>query len=99
MTLTAMPLPGLDPLLQSGVIAVVRVSEAVRLGPAARALAAGGVGAGGGTPTTPGAIDTNAHPPPHARLAGGVIRAGAPLGGTACRSKTPASGSAPARRP
>ena len=43
MTLTATTLPGLDPLLQSGVIAVVRVSAAVRLGPAARALAAGGV--------------------------------------------------------
>ena len=45
MTLTATTFPGLDPLLQSGVIAVVRLTEAVPLGPAARALAAGGVGA------------------------------------------------------
>ena len=34
MTLTATTFPGLDPLLQSGVIAVVRLTEAVRLGPA-----------------------------------------------------------------
>src|SRR5207244_2742967 len=38
MTLTATTFPGLDPLLQSGVIAVVRLTEAVRLGPAARAV-------------------------------------------------------------
>src|SRR5438445_491820 len=33
MTLATTPRPELDPLLQSGVIAVVRVSEPVRLGP------------------------------------------------------------------
>src|SRR5205814_5653549 len=35
MSLTATTFPGLDPLLQSGVIAVVRLTEAVRLGAAA----------------------------------------------------------------
>ena len=45
VTLATAPRPELDPLLRSGVIAVVRVSEPVRLGPAARALAAGGVAA------------------------------------------------------
>src|SRR5258707_441594 len=45
VTLATAPHPELDPLLLSGVIAVVRVSEPVRLGPAARALAAGGSGA------------------------------------------------------
>ncbi len=85
MTLTAMPLPGLDPLLQSGVIAVVRVSEAVRLGPAARALAAGGVGAVEVTLTTPGAIDTIADLAADAGLAGCVIGAGTVLDESAAR--------------
>src|SRR2546422_8008595 len=85
MTLPATNFPALDPLLQSGVIAVVRVSEAVRLGPAARALAAGGGGAGGGTPTTPSAIDTIADLAPRAGLAGGGIGGGTLLGGVAGR--------------
>src|SRR3989441_8823434 len=85
MTLTAMPLPGLDPLLQSGVIAVVRVSEAVRLGPAARALAAGGVGAVEVTLTTPGAIDTIADLASDTGLAGCVIGAGTVLDESAAR--------------
>src|SRR5437762_11595166 len=85
MTLTVMPLPGLDPLLQSGVIAVVRVSEAVRLGPAARALAAGGVGAVEVTLTTPGAIDTIADLAADAGLAGCVIGAGTALDESAAR--------------
>ncbi|HYT70417.1 MAG TPA: bifunctional 4-hydroxy-2-oxoglutarate aldolase/2-dehydro-3-deoxy-phosphogluconate aldolase [Gemmatimonadales bacterium] len=45
-----------DPLLAGGVIAVVRLPEAFDLRPAARALAAGGVGAVEITLTTPGAI-------------------------------------------
>jgi 2-dehydro-3-deoxyphosphogluconate aldolase/(4S)-4-hydroxy-2-oxoglutarate aldolase len=45
-----------DPLLAGGVIAVVRLPEAADLRPAARALAAGGVGAVEITLTTPGAI-------------------------------------------
>src|SRR5438552_14605194 len=85
MTLTVMPLPGLAPLLQSGVIAVVRVSEAVRLGPAARALAAGGVGAVEVTLTTPGAIDTIADLAADAGLAGCVIGAGTVLDESAAR--------------
>src|SRR2546430_5983837 len=85
MTLTAMTLPGLDPLLQSGVIAVVRVSEAVRLGPAARALAAGGVGAVEVTLTTPGAIDTIADLASDKSLAGCVIGAGTVLDESAAR--------------
>src|SRR5437016_5798869 len=75
MTLTATTLPGLDPLLQSGVIAVVHVSAAVRLGPAARELAAGGVGAVEVTLTTPGAIDTIADLASDTCLAGCVIGA------------------------
>src|SRR5205809_7990209 len=76
MTLTATTFPGLDPLLQSGVIAVVRLTEAVRLGPAARALAAGGVGAVEVTLTTPGAIDAIADLASDQKLAGCVIGAG-----------------------
>src|SRR5256712_7639545 len=85
MTLTAMTLRGLDRLLQSGVIAVVRVSEAVRLGPAARALAAGGVGAVEVTLTTPGAIDTIADLASDTGLAGCVIGAGTVLDESAAR--------------
>ena len=85
MTLTATTLPGLDPLLQSGVIAVVRVSAAVRLGPAARALAAGGVGAVEVTLTTPGAIDTIADLASDTGLAGCVIGAGTVLDESAAR--------------
>jgi len=50
-------LPSLDALLDSGVIAVVRMQEKADLRAAARALAAGGVGAVEITLTTPGAID------------------------------------------
>src|SRR2546427_3188911 len=85
MTLTATTLPGLDPLLQSGVIAVVRVSEAVRLGPAARALAAGGVGGVEVPRTTPGAIDTIADLASDTGLAGCVIGAGTVLDESAAR--------------
>src|SRR5256885_10307318 len=85
MTLTATTLPGLDPLLQSGVIAVVRVSESVRLGPVARALAAGGVGAVEVTLTTPGAIETIADLASDAGLAGCVIGAGTVLDESAAR--------------
>jgi len=85
MTLTATTFPGLDPLLQSGVIAVVRLSEAVRLGPAARALAAGGVGAVEVTLTTPGAIDAIADLAADKELAGCVIGAGTVLDESAAR--------------
>src|SRR2546425_6469586 len=85
MTLPATNFPGLDPLLQSGVIAVVRLTEAVRLGPAARALAAGGVGAVEVTLTTPGAIDTIADLAADAGLAGCVIGAGTVLDESAAR--------------
>src|SRR5438094_7957329 len=85
MTLTVMPLPGRDPSLQGGVSAVVRVSAAVRLGPAARALAAGGVGAVEVTLTTPGAIDTIADLASDSGLAGCVIGAGTVLDESAAR--------------
>ncbi len=85
MTLTATTFPGLDPLLQSGVIAVVRLSEAVGLGPAARALAAGGVGAVEVTLTTPGAIDAIADLASDKELAGCVIGAGTVLDESAAR--------------
>src|SRR5207237_6848672 len=85
MTLPATNFPGLDPLLQSGVIAVVRLTEAVRLGPAARALAAGGVGAVEATRTTPGAIDATADLASDQKLAGCVIGAGTVLDESAAR--------------
>src|SRR5204862_2532695 len=85
MTLPATDFPGLDPLLQSGVIAVVRLTEAVRLGPAARALAAGGVGAVEVTLTTPGAIDAIADLATDQKLAGCVIGAGTVLDESAAR--------------
>ena len=85
MTLPATNFPGLDPLLQSGVIAVVRLSEAVRLGPAARALAAGGVGAVEVTLTTPGAVDSIADLASDQTLAGCVIGAGTVLDESAAR--------------
>ena len=47
----------LDPLLSSGVIAVVRLAERLPLRGAARALVAGGIGAIEVTLTTPGALD------------------------------------------
>jgi len=85
MTLTATTFPGLDPLLQSGVIAVVRLSAAVRLGPAAAALAAGGVGAVEVTLTTPGAIAAIADLASDKELAGCVIGAGTVLDESAAR--------------
>src|SRR5947209_19584547 len=85
MTLATTPRPELDPLLQSGVIAVVRVSEPVRLGPAARALAAGGVGGVEVTLTTPGAIDAIADLASDQKLAGCVIGAGTVLDESAAR--------------
>src|SRR5437016_10280838 len=85
MTLATTPRPELDPLLQSGVIAVVRVSEPIRLGPAARALAAGGVGAVEVTLTTPGAIDAIADLASDRKLAGCVIGAGTVLDESAAR--------------
>src|SRR5438046_5204628 len=85
MTLTVMPLPGLDPLRQSGGIAVVRVSEAGRLAPAARPLAAGGLGSVEVTLTTPGAIDTIADLASDSGLAGCVIGAGTVLDESAAR--------------
>ncbi len=57
MTNPTASLPSLDALLDSGVIAVVRMQEKADLRAAARALAAGGVGAVEITLTTPGAID------------------------------------------
>jgi len=85
MTLATAPRPELERLLQSGVIAVVRVSEPVRLGPAARALAAGGVGAVEVTLTTPGAIDAIAALASDKQLAGCVIGAGTVLDESAAR--------------
>src|SRR5712691_5299929 len=85
MTPATTTLPELGPLLQSGVIAVVRVSEPVRLGPAARALAAGGVGAVEVTLTTPGAIDAIADLASDQKLAGCVIGAGTVLDESAAR--------------
>src|SRR6185295_9975960 len=85
VTLTAATFPGLEPLLQSGVIAVVRLSQALRLGPAARALAAGGVGAVEVTLTTPGAIDAIADLASDKELAGCVIGAGTVLDESAAR--------------
>src|SRR5213593_4212434 len=85
MTLPPTNFPGLDPLLQSGVIAVVRLTEAVRLGPAARALAAGGVGAVEVTLTTPGAIDAIADLASDQKLAGCLIGAGTVLDESAAR--------------
>src|SRR5947209_6579595 len=85
MTLATTPRAELDPLLQSGVIAVVRVSEPVRLGPAARALAAGGVGGVEVTLTTPGAIDAIADLASDKGLAGCVIGAGTVLDESAAR--------------
>src|SRR5213593_270758 len=77
MTHTTTVRPGreLDALLQSGVIAVIRVPEAVRLRSVARALAAGGVGAVEVTLTTPGAMDAIADLAADTGLAGCVVGA------------------------
>lgn len=81
MTHTTTVRPGreLDALLQSGVIAVIRVPEAVRLRSVARALAAGGVGAVEVTLTTPGAMDAIADLAADTGLAGCVVGAGTVL--------------------
>lgn len=58
MTVDANPItPELAHMLQSGVVAVVRLNEAVSLRKAAEAVAAGGVGSFEVTLTTPGALD------------------------------------------
>lgn len=77
--------PQLDALLESGVIAVVRASEPVRLRAAARALAAGGVGALEVTLTTPGAIDSIRDLALDDGLAGCVVGAGTVLDESAAR--------------
>lgn len=58
MTEYARPMtPELSQFLESGVVAVIRLNEAVPLAPAAQAVRAGGVGAFEVTLTTPGAVD------------------------------------------
>ena len=74
------------PLLESGVIAVVRAPEAVRLPAVARALAAGGVGAVEITLTTPGAIATIADLAGDEGLAGCLVGAGTVLDEVAARA-------------
>src|SRR5216110_164256 len=70
---------GLDPLLESGVIAVARLPAAAGLRAAARALVAGGVGALEITLTTPGAIEALGD------LASDLIGAGTVLDESAAR--------------
>lgn len=86
MTETATTLPGLDPLLESGVIAVVRIRAAAPLGAAARALAAGGVGAIEITLTTPGAVEAIAALAADPALAGCAVGAGTVLDAPAARA-------------
>ena len=74
------------PLLESGVIAVVRAPEAARLRAVARALVAGGVGAVEITLTTPGAIAAIAELARDAELAGCLVGAGTVLDETAARA-------------
>jgi 2-dehydro-3-deoxyphosphogluconate aldolase/(4S)-4-hydroxy-2-oxoglutarate aldolase len=78
-------LSGLDALLDSGVIAVVRMSETVGLRAAARALAAGGVGAVEITLTTPGAVEAIGELVSDGEL-GCVVGAGTVLDQAAARS-------------
>ena len=85
MTGAMATLPGLDALLASGVIAVVRAREAVPLSAAARALAAGGVGGVEITLTTPGAIEAIRALASDASLAGCLIGAGTVLDEAAAR--------------
>ena len=78
---------GLGPVLESGVIAVVRLPAAHRLHSVVRALAAGGVNAVEVTLTTPGAIETIASLAADDGLAGGcLIGAGTVLDESAARS-------------
>jgi len=89
MTLTTTTLGGETgglPLLESGVIAVVRAPEAARLRAVARALAAGGVGAVEITLTTPGAIATIADLARDNELGGCVVGAGTVLDEAAARA-------------
>ena len=89
MTLTTTTLgeeTGGLPLLESGVIAVVRAPEAARLRAVARALAAGGVGAVEITMTTPGAIATIADLARDNELGGCVVGAGTVLDEAAARA-------------
>ena len=74
------------PLLESGVIAVVRAPAAVGLRAVARALVAGGVGAVEITLTTPGAIAAIAELARDAELAGCLVGAGTVLDETAARA-------------
>jgi 2-dehydro-3-deoxyphosphogluconate aldolase/(4S)-4-hydroxy-2-oxoglutarate aldolase len=74
----------LDPLIESGVIAVVRARETTGLTTVARALVEGGVRAMEITLTTPGAVDVIAR---LSRDTGGVlVGAGTVLDATAARS-------------
>jgi len=74
------------PLLESGVIAVVRAPAAVGLRAVAGALVAGGVGAVEITLTTPGAIAAIAELARDAELAGCLVGAGTVLDETAARA-------------
>ena len=85
MTSTTATVPGLDPLLASGVIAVIRVRETAALGAAARALAAGGVGGVEITLTTPGAIEAIGDLASDSGLAGCLLGAGTVLDEAAAR--------------
>ena len=89
MTLTTTTLGGETgglPLLESGVIAVVRAPEADRVRAVARALAAGGVGAVEITLTTPGAIALIADLARDDDLSGCVVGAGTVLDEAAARA-------------
>ena len=89
MTLTTTTLGGETgglPLLESGVIAVVRAPETARLRAVARALAAGGVGAVEITLTTPGAIALIADLARDDDLSGCVVGAGTVLDEAAARA-------------
>src|SRR5436309_13249991 len=76
---------GLDPLLESGVIAVARLPAAAGLRAAARALVAGGVGALEIMLTTPGAIEALGDLAADRDLAACLIRAGTVLAESAAR--------------
>src|SRR5438093_547973 len=76
---------GLDPLLESGVIAVARLPAAAGLRAAARALVAGGVGALEITLTTPGAIEALGDLASDRDLAACLIGAGTVLDESAAR--------------
>ncbi|PYP36424.1 MAG: 2-dehydro-3-deoxyphosphogluconate aldolase [Gemmatimonadetes bacterium] len=87
MTQPSTTLNGLAPLFASGVLAVVRLSEAAAGGlrAIAHALAEGGVGAVEVTLTTPGAIDAIGDLAEDESLAGCVIGAGTVLDPSAAR--------------